>query len=85
MATTSLGSCYRNSRNRRISHLLAAIVANESNPPKWRLCAYIALLEVEGISLLSHDPPLKDVGAISLQEVINWEIVNLHTGNSGDQ
>ncbi len=76
VAISSLGACYIGSRNNRISSLLATIVASEQNPKSLRFAAYIALLEVQGLSLLAHHPPLTEPESFMIPEGIDWNIVN---------
>lgn len=75
IAATSLGACYRNTRDKVISGILASIIANEHNSSEVRLSAYVSLLEVQGKSLLSHDPPLRNLKDICLATSIDWNFV----------
>jgi vesicle coat complex subunit len=74
-AAGSLGTCFANSFNSRVSRLLAGILIDEQNPRILRLSAYVALLEVQGKSLLNFTPTLRDIRDFRFPEGVHWRFV----------
>jgi hypothetical protein len=76
VAVVSLGVLHSQSGDDRISRVLARIVRDETSSINLRRAAYAGLLMIQGIDLLSHEPPFEPPDAFPIPDGIDWGVVN---------